>query len=347
MADNRYKDAYKKVEDKSSKAIVSEVQRQREEKGVKTKNMGEYREAPGGGTPAKGGGRGAMGGKFYVVDNKEQAEDIKDKEPNAKIRYNQPRTEDGQFTYNSANAKPLYSGKSRGDSTDVPWLAGIDLTFLEKGALFKIRDENISRMISGISMTPDELKQACKVLLDDKKGFAGIVGGMITKKGRIAEKEKTGGGAAYEGKIGKVDTSKLASSTQKDLANAEQKAKSSVPSPIKKRIKTSKIFAADKTPAYSTTGAEAKKPEPTPVKTVEEVKPDYSAPKATEEKKPSLNKETVSKIKEIFAGDEELKDITEEDIIEMYENGTLTEDDLKELGVFEQDEAFKLLNVLD
>lgn len=210
-----FKKKYKEIEDKASKGVLSEIERQKEEKGSTSRSVGEYKEAPGGGTPAAGGGRGAMHKDFRVVDSKEEADKIRQKEPNAKIRYNQPRTDDGQFTYNSANAKPLSTEKSRG-YTKPPFLHGVDLTFMEEGAVFKLSDPNLTRIISSITLTADQLIDACKVYLKNEKGFAGLVGGAITKKGRTSQVEKVD----QEGKVNKVDTSQLAQSTQQDLAKS-------------------------------------------------------------------------------------------------------------------------------
>ena len=51
--------------------------------------IGEYQEAPGGGTPLAAGQKAPS--KEWVAENRKM----------------QPRDENGQFTYNSANAKPL------------------------------------------------------------------------------------------------------------------------------------------------------------------------------------------------------------------------------------------------
>lgn len=201
--------------DKMSEGIKSEINKQRKEQGQK--GIGEYTEAPGGGTPKQdGGGRGAMKGQFEVVDSKEEADAIRAKNPNAKIRYNQPRNEDGQFTYNSANAKPLSTKNSRG-YTDLPFLAGVDLTFITKGSTFQYENEKgqLSRIISSIDMTADELATACRVYFKHEGGFLGVVGTAITKKGSTSKVEKTGA----TGKTGEVDLSKKSQNTQ-DAVNA-------------------------------------------------------------------------------------------------------------------------------
>lgn len=95
------------------------------------KSIGTYQEAPGGGTAVDGGGRGAMKKNFKVVNSKEEADAIREENPKAVIRYNQPRDEDGRFTYNSANAKELVEGPSRGH-TVPPFLRGVKIVYAIK-----------------------------------------------------------------------------------------------------------------------------------------------------------------------------------------------------------------------
>ena len=139
--------------------------------------IGTYQEAPGGGTPASGGGRGAMKKNFKVVDSKEEADAIRKNDPDAKIRYNQPRDEDGQFTYNSANAKELVYGPSRG-YTVPPFLRGVKLTYVEKGSTLKVKDpEDMRRMtylLSTINMSPEDIIMKCREYVKEEKGFLGM-----------------------------------------------------------------------------------------------------------------------------------------------------------------------------
>lgn len=248
-----FSEKYKDME-KSSQAFMSEINRQKTEQkkqgGSTSGNVGEYTEAPGGGTPKQdGGGRGAMNKEFVVADSPDDPKAKAAKAKGEAVRYNQPRTEDGQFTYNSANAKGLSTKKSRG-KTKPPFLKGVDLTFFEEGAVFKLDDTNLTRMMAAVTLTPSEIVEACKVYLKDERGFAGIVGTMITKKGRTAKSEKTGAGAAREGKVGKVDTSKLAPSTQQQI----QKIKNTKSNPNytytpkKKNVKVNVSSFATKTP---------------------------------------------------------------------------------------------------
>ena len=88
----------------------------------KTK-IGEYKESTGGGTPMR------KGQKIdYVADNVQEAESYRKEHPKATVRVQQPRDEDGQFTYNSANRRGLKYGPSRG-KTIPPFLLGTQLVF--------------------------------------------------------------------------------------------------------------------------------------------------------------------------------------------------------------------------
>lgn len=208
-----------KIKPNMQKAVNAEIERQKKELGDEApKSRGTYEEAPGGGTPAKGGGRGAMKKNFEVVDSKEEAEAIRKSDPDAVIRYNQPRDENGQFTYNSANNKEITTKYSRGH-TLPPFLKGVDLTFIKKGSEFKYEDidENGKKMIvtviSSIDMTAEELKSTCKKYLETEGGFATIVGTAIVKGGRKSKANKS----INVGKVGDLDVSALAQSTQDKL----------------------------------------------------------------------------------------------------------------------------------
>lgn len=206
------------AKDKMSEAIKSEINKQRSEQGQK--GIGEYNEAPGGGTPVKGGGRGAMNGDFEVVNSKEEADKIRKEDPDAVIRYNQPRNDDGTFGHNSANGKPLSTKYSRGKKAPA-FLNNVDLTFIKKGSTFQYKNEvgKLERVISSIDMTADELKAACTVYFKTEGGFLGVIGTAVTKKGSPNKVEKTG----VTGKTGEKDTSEFAQSTQGALDAAAKK----------------------------------------------------------------------------------------------------------------------------
>lgn len=75
--------------------------------------IGNYKEFPGGGTPLPKGAK-APSNAWVEAHRKPQ-----------------PRDTNGQFTYNSANKKPLEYGPSRG-KTVPPFLLGVELTFAKK-----------------------------------------------------------------------------------------------------------------------------------------------------------------------------------------------------------------------
>lgn len=187
-----------------SNAIIAESNKQidkqneeRKKQGLKErKKFGEYTESTGGGTPIpKGKTKEDMEGKpgFHRVD--------------------QPRDEEGKFTYNSANGKGLKYGPSRGE-TKPPFLDGIVLTCIEEGTTMKTEDQK--RILSTINMSVDQLIENCKHYLDDEKGFAGLIGGFITKKGRESKAEK-----GNVGFTGKQDLSKAGETTKENVKNSQ------------------------------------------------------------------------------------------------------------------------------
>ena len=224
-----YDKARTNTKDKLSGAVLDEIKKQKDAKGDKSKNFGEFDEAPGGGTPAQGGGRGAMKKNFVVADSPKDPEAIEAKAKGEPVRYMQPRNEDGTFTYNSANGKELSTKKSRGH-TDIPWLAGVDLTFLKKGAVFSYEKDGqkVERLLSGITLSAEELHDALSIYLEDERGFAGIVGGAITKKGRTSNVEREKISTGEKGKINQLNDKQLEnmSDTRKEeLAKAASSVK--------------------------------------------------------------------------------------------------------------------------
>lgn len=209
------------TKDKMTKAIDSEAKKQG------AQERGTYAENAGGGTPVKGGGRGAMHDDgssdpetrdFVVADNPDDPVAIEAKEEGIPVRYNQPRDKNGQFTYNSANNRKLSTKHSRGH-TLPPFLKGVDLTFIKKGAEFQYEENGkISRVISSIDMTDDELISACKKYFETEGGFAAIVGTAITKHGRPSNASKQ----LPSGKLGDLDVTTLAQSTQNALNKVSQ-----------------------------------------------------------------------------------------------------------------------------
>ena len=170
--------------------------------GKASEKIGTYQEAPGGGTPLKKGQK-APSAEWVKANRKMQ-----------------PRDEEGQFTYNSANGKGLKYGPSRG-TTVPPFLKGIKLTFCAPGTKLKIEGEDgIKIKIMTIDMTVEEIVHKCKQYMEDEHGFAGMgEGSSITKKGRKSKEEKE----AEAGQIGNVDPKTLSEGTQKEMAEAKAK----------------------------------------------------------------------------------------------------------------------------
>ena len=202
--------------DRMSEAIKTEINKQRKSQGQK--GIGEYTEDVGGGTPGTG-GRGGMNGDFQVVSNKKEAEDIKEKNPNAKIRYLQPRDEDGKFAHNSANGRPLSTKFSRGKHKPV-FLNNVDLTFMQKpNATFQIEENGEKvRFISSITLTEEEMISVCSKYFDTEGGFLGVIGTAIKKKGGTNKAEQAG----TLGATGTSNVKRLVQNTQNELAQASQ-----------------------------------------------------------------------------------------------------------------------------
>lgn len=147
------------------------------------KSIGTYQEAPGGGTAVDGGGRGAMKKNFKVVNSKEEADAIREENPRAVIRYNQPRDEDGRFTYNSANGKELVEGPSRG-VTVPPFLRGAKIVFATKKNKAVVHDNTTWNF--QIQMEAADLVK----MFQDILGAKSAAELLERKKGRKSNKEK-------------------------------------------------------------------------------------------------------------------------------------------------------------
>ena len=178
--------------------------------------IGTYKEAPGGGTPL---------GHGQKAPSKEWVEEH---------RVMQPRDENGQFTYNSANAKPLKykrpNRKPRENGSEYyhtvpPFLRGVELTFAEKGQVLKTKDnEKWKYSISTIDLSVEQMIENCKNYIESEGGFAGMgEGSTIDKKGRVSKVEKESAEGTVKGK--KVDISKAGKTTQEAFAEAQNKYK--------------------------------------------------------------------------------------------------------------------------
>ena len=129
--------------------------------------IGTYQESTGGGTPL------------------EKGEKLKD-HPEAH-RVSQPRDEQGRFTYNSANEKPLKYGPSRG-VTIPPFLRGVSLTFAIKRDT--VINYNGLTHLAGINMTASQFIEKFKEY-DKNKGFGILMEEIVARKrGRKSAAEK-------------------------------------------------------------------------------------------------------------------------------------------------------------
>jgi hypothetical protein len=128
--------------------------------------IGNYDEATGGGTPISKG------------------EKLKDHPEIHRVQ--QPRDEEGKFTYNAVNNKPL-KYPSRGE-TIPPFLKDVSLdNLVRKGKVTVIHNGNRYETILGQEMS--ELINNFKTY-DSKKGFKEWSKEIKTKKGRKSQKEK-------------------------------------------------------------------------------------------------------------------------------------------------------------
>lgn len=141
-----------------------------EKKGLLTSKgenkIGTFKESYGGGTP---------------LDRGEKAPN---KEWVKAHRVKQPRDAEGKFTYNSANAKELKYGPSRGITTP-PFLLGLKMPNVIKKGTATVIDGKTYVIQS--DMTLDEFIEKCKDKLDMDKFAEEIIG---RKKGRKSEAEK-------------------------------------------------------------------------------------------------------------------------------------------------------------
>ena len=130
------------------------------------RKIGNYMESTGGGTPLKKG------------------EKLKD-HPEAK-RVQQPRDEDGKFTYNAVNKKPLKYGPSRG-TTIVPFLKGVKIKY----AIKKGDKINYNGMIylAGMDITAEQILTRFREWKEDE-GFGVLETGTSKKVGRRSNKER-------------------------------------------------------------------------------------------------------------------------------------------------------------
>ena len=132
--------------------------------------IGHYAESTGGGTPIPAGEK--------LADH-----------PEAK-RVQQPRDEEGKFTYNSVNLKTLKYGPSRG-VTVPPFMKGVTITYAKE----KVTSTTVSNgkvYKNNINMTGEEFLTKMQEYKEKEGGFLGIVNARIeSKRGRRTKEEKS------------------------------------------------------------------------------------------------------------------------------------------------------------
>lgn len=142
--------------------------------------IGKYTESTGGGTPMK------KGEKIdYHAKTAKEAQAYRAQHPDEVVRVDQPRDKDGQFTYNSVNAKPLEYGPSRG-KTVPPFLEGFDITFAKKsgkGALVDLDGKKYT--LPDKFKTKEDFLKACREYKEKEgiEGFNGNFGDVAKGKG--------------------------------------------------------------------------------------------------------------------------------------------------------------------
>lgn len=132
--------------------------------------IGGYKEAPGGGTPLGAGEKAPS--KEWVAANRKM----------------QPRDADGQFTYNSVNAKPLEYGPSRG-KTVPPFLRGVQQNYARKKGDVIIGEDG-KRYLASIDLSADDLVNIYKRYIESKGDFNVGEKEFKGKTGRQSKKKK-------------------------------------------------------------------------------------------------------------------------------------------------------------
>lgn len=163
--------------------------------------IGHYAESTGGGTPIPAGEK--------LADH-----------PEAK-RVQQPRDEEGKFTYNSVNLKTLKYGPSRG-KTVPPFMKGVTMTYVvKKDGNSTVSDGKLYK--THINMSAEEFVNSMQEYKSNEGGFLGIVNARVeSKRGRRSQAEKDMLGSGKEGfvdNIGNGSTTSL--SKYKTIADFE------------------------------------------------------------------------------------------------------------------------------
>lgn len=164
---------------KTLKDLLNSMAGKGEKKNGEAK-IGEYAESTGGGTPMK------KGEKIdYHAKTAKEAQAYRAQHPGEVVRVDQPRDKDGQFTYNSVNAKPLEYGPSRG-KTVPPFLEGFNITFAKKsgkGALVDLDGKKYT--LPDKFKTKEDFLKACREYKEKEglEGFGGNFGDAVKGKG--------------------------------------------------------------------------------------------------------------------------------------------------------------------
>ena len=132
--------------------------------------IGTYKESTGGGTPLEAG------------------EKLKD-HPEAH-RVQQPRDEEGKFTYNSANAKPLKYGPSRG-TTIPPFLKDVKMKYAAKSGDRIVTNDGGKNLVylNNLNFTVDSLINTFKQYFNSS-GFGQFSSEIKKKRGAVSKAEK-------------------------------------------------------------------------------------------------------------------------------------------------------------
>lgn len=157
---------------------------------------GGYLESTGGGDPIK------KGEDFEVAPDTETAAQMRKANPGTKVRVDQPRDDQGQFTYNSANFKELKYGPSRG-TTIPPQLRGMEIAFAKKSGRGAIKYRGTWYDIGKLSFTEfaEKFKQYQKGDWQEELGKArGIQYQEGNKGGYTPESKKINDGRAKSAK---------------------------------------------------------------------------------------------------------------------------------------------------
>lgn len=142
---------------------------------------GEYLEAPGGGTPMD------KGETYIEAENPDAAAELRKKDPSTPVRVMQPRDEEGRFTYNSANRRPLKYGPTRG-TTIPPFLKNVKITYADKGKGGFVQGGKVYKMPD--MSAEDFIKAAQEYVKEGNSQFGKLSEKAEAKRGRRSKAEQ-------------------------------------------------------------------------------------------------------------------------------------------------------------